>query len=133
MQSVARREFEKVRHGCAHKVRMRRSAVTPAIDVGLHDPARVINVITIETRAMIFVLADHLKATNRSAVSFSATGYAGRRGSIPCTVEIGFLLPQAHDDRWPAGMPLRQVRRDQIAHGAAAAQGRESCGERTKL
>src|SRR5438876_11228909 len=133
MQSVARREFEKVGHRGAHKVRMRRSAVTPAIDVGLHDPARVINVVTIETRAMIFVLTDDLKAANRSAVSFSATGYAGRRGSIPSAVEIGFLLPQAHDDRWPAGMPLWQVGRDQVGHGAAAAQCREGCGERAKL
>src|SRR5207247_8079057 len=106
MQSVARREFEKVGHRCAHKVRLRRSAVTPAIDVGLHDPARVINVITIETGAMIFVLTDDLKATSRSAVSFSAAGYPGRRGSVISSVEIGFLLPQAHDDRWPAGMPL---------------------------
>src|SRR5437016_4899881 len=128
MQPVARREFEKVGHRSAHKVRMRRSAVTPAIDVGLHDPVRVINVVTIETRAMIFVLTDDLKAANRSAVSFSAARYAGRRGSIPSAVEIGFLLPQAHDDRWPAGMPLRQVGRDQVAHGAAAAQSREGCG-----
>src|SRR5437660_9228276 len=98
MQSVARREFEKVGHRSAHKVRMRWSAVTPGIDVGLHDPARVINVVTIETRAMLFVLTDNLKATNRSAVSFSATGYAGRRGSISSAVEIGFLRPQVHDD-----------------------------------
>src|SRR6266568_403899 len=133
MQSVARREFEKVGHRCAHKVRVRRSAVTPAIDVGLHDPIRVINVVTIEAGAMIFVLTDDLKATSRSAVSFSATGYAGRRGSIPSAVEIGFLLPQAHHDRWPAGMTLRQVRRDYVGQGAAAAQGRDSCGERTKL
>src|SRR5438876_9646542 len=121
MQPVARREFEKVGHRSAHKVRMRRSAVTPAIDVGLHDPARVINVITIETGAMIFVLADDLKATNRSAVSFSATGYAGRRRSISSAVEIGFLPLQAHDDRWPAGMTLREVGRAQVGLGAAAA------------
>src|SRR5438477_5724276 len=114
-------------------MRMRRSVGTPAIDVGLHDPARVINVITIETGAMIFVFTDDLKATNRSAVSLSATGYPGRRGSIPSAVEIGFLFPQAHHDRWPAGMLLRQVRRDQVAHGAATAQGREGRGERTKL
>ncbi|HEY3660428.1 MAG TPA: hypothetical protein VGK91_04300 [Candidatus Udaeobacter sp.] len=49
MQSVPRREFEKVGHGSANEVRMRRFAVTPAIDVGLHDPARVINVVTINT------------------------------------------------------------------------------------
>src|SRR5206468_8524643 len=91
------------------RVRMGGFAVTPAIGVGLHDPARVINVVAIETRAMIFVLTDDLKAANRSAVPFSVTGYAGRRGSTPSAVEVGFLLPQAHDDRWPAGMPLRQV------------------------
>src|SRR5260221_10443978 len=133
MQSVARREFEKVGHRCARKVRVRRSAVTPAIDVGLHDPTRVINVVTIEAGAMIFVLTDDLKPTNRSAVSFSATGYPGRRGSVPSAIEIGLLLPQAHDDRWPAGMTLRQVGRDQVAHGAAAAQDREHPGERTTL
>src|SRR6266478_5096081 len=133
MQSVARREFEKVGHRCAHKVRVRRSAVTPAIDVGLHDPTRVINVVTIEAGAMIFVLTDDLKATNRSAVSFPATGNAGRRSSVTCAIEIGFLLSQAHDDRWPAGMTLRQVRRDQVVHSATAAQGHEDRAERTKL
>jgi hypothetical protein len=86
---------------------MRRSAVTPAIDVGLHDLARVINVVTIETGAMTFVLTEDLKATDRSAVSFSTAGYAGRRSSIASAVEMGFLLPQVHDDRWPAGMTLR--------------------------
>src|SRR5438552_18254897 len=114
-------------------MRMRRSVGTPAIDVGLHDPARVINVITIETGAMIFVFTDDLKATNRSAVSFSTAGYPGRRGSILFPIEIGFLLPQAHDDRWPSGMRLRQVRRDHVDQGAAAAQDRERHGERTKL
>src|SRR5437588_2843846 len=114
-------------------MRVWRFARVPAIDIGLHDFARDINVITIETGAMIFVFTDDLKATNRSAVSFSTAGYPGRRGSVLSSVEIGFLLPQAHHDRWPAGMLLRQVRRDQVAHGAAAAQGREGRGERTKL
>ena len=41
--------------------------------------------------------------------------------------------PATDDDRWPSGMRLRQVRRDWVGHGAAAAQGRERCGERTKL
>src|SRR5438132_5586876 len=99
MQPVARREFEKVGHRSAHKVRMRRSAVTPAIDGGLHDPPRVINVVTIDTGAMIFVLTDDLKATNRGAISFSSAGYTGRRSPITCAVEEGFLLSQAHDDR----------------------------------
>jgi len=133
VQSVARREFQKVGHRGAHKVRMRRSAVTPAIDVGLHDPARVINVVTIETGAMICVLTDDLKATNWSPVSFSAAWYPRRRSSIIPAVEIGFLLPQAHDDRWPAGMTLREVRRDQVVHSTTAAQGHEGRAERTKL
>ncbi len=133
MQSIAWGEFEKVGHRGAHKVRMRRPAVTPAIDVGPHDPARVINVVTIDAGPMIFVLTDDLKAPNRSAISFSAAGYAGRRSSIPCAVEIGFLLSQAHDDRWPAGMTLRQVRCDQVVHSATAAQGHEGSAERTKL
>src|SRR5437773_7908287 len=106
-------------------MRMRRSAVTPAVDVGLHDFARGVNVIAIETGAMIFVFADDLKAPNRSAVSFSTAGYPGRRASVHSAVEIGFLLPQVHDDRWPAGIPLRQVRREQVGHGTAATQGRE--------
>jgi hypothetical protein len=88
---------------------MRRSAVTSAIDVGLHDPARVIDVVTIQAGVMIFVLTDHLKATNRSAVSFATTGYAGRRSSITSSVEIRFLLPQAHDDRWPTGVTFRYL------------------------
>jgi hypothetical protein len=86
---------------------MERSAVTPAVDVGFHDPARVVNVVTIETGTMIFVLTDHPEATDRSAVPFATAGYAGRRSSITSAVEIGFLLPQTHDDRWPTGMTLR--------------------------
>jgi len=39
VQSVAGREFEEVGHRGAHEVRMRRSTVTQAIDVGLHDMA----------------------------------------------------------------------------------------------
>ena len=100
---------------------MRRSAVAPAVDVGLHDPAPVINVVAIETGAVIFIFADDLKATNRRAVSFAATGYPGRRGYVPSAVEIRFLRPQAHHDRWPARMPLRQVRGEQVGHGATAA------------
>ena len=82
---------------------------------------------------MIFVFTDDLKATNRSAVSFSTAGYPGGGGSVLSSVKIGFLLPQAHDDRWPAGVPLRQVRRDHFGHGGAAAQSREGRGERTEL
>src|SRR5205823_12015031 len=118
VQSVARREFEKVGHRSAHKVRMRRSAVLPAIDVCLNDPARGINVVTIKTGAMSFVLTDDLKATNRRAISFSAAGNAGRRSSVTSTVEVSFLLSQAHDDRWPTGMTLRQIRCDQVVHSA---------------
>jgi len=72
MQSVPRREFEKVGHRGAYEMRIPGCAVTPAIDVGFHDLARGINIITIETGAMIFVLANDLKATSRSAISFSA-------------------------------------------------------------
>jgi hypothetical protein len=100
---------------------MRRSAVTPAIDVGFHDPARVINVIAIETGAMIFVFTEDPKATDRSAVSFPTTRYTGRRDSVLPAVELGFLRPQGDDDRRPAGMPVRQIRRDHLSHGAAAA------------
>jgi hypothetical protein len=54
---------------------MRRFGVTPDIDVGLHDPARIINVVTIDTGAMIFVLTDDLKPANRGAVALTTTGY----------------------------------------------------------
>src|SRR5207237_10758004 len=122
VQSVAWREFEKVGHRRAYEVRMRRSEVTPAIDVGFHDPARVVDVVTIETGAMICVFADNVKATNRSAVAFATTGYAGRRSSITSPVEIRFLPLQAHNDRWPAGMTFRHLRRDEIGYSAAAAK-----------
>jgi hypothetical protein len=91
--------------------------------------ARGINAITIQTGAMMFVLTNDLKATNRSAVSFPATGYAGRRSSVTCAIEIGFLLPQAHDDRWPTGMTLREIRCDQVVHSATAAQGHQGGAE----
>src|SRR5262245_39547899 len=98
MQSVARRKFEKVRHWSTYEVRMRRSAVAPAIDVGLHHLARGINVITINTGAMLFVFANNLKATSRSAISFSTARYPRRRDSVPSTVGIGFLFAQSHND-----------------------------------
>jgi hypothetical protein len=56
---------------------------------------------------MIFVLADDLEVTNGGAVPFATTGYTGRCGSMPSTVEIRFLRPQADDNRWPAGMTVR--------------------------
>jgi len=72
---------------------MRRLRITPHIDVGLNNTARVIHVVSIKTGAMSFVLADNLKATNRCAVPFATTGYARRRSFVPSTVEIGFLCP----------------------------------------
>ena len=38
--------------------------------------------------------------------------------------------PQAHDNRWPAGMFLRQIRRDHVVHGAAATQSSERRAKR---
>jgi hypothetical protein len=114
-------------------MRIRWFAVTPDIDVGLHNPPGSINVVAIDAGAMILIFTDNLKATNRSAVSFSTAGYPGGGSSVLSPVEIGLLLPQAYDDRWPARMPLRQVRGDQVADGAAATQGYEGCNEHTKL
>lgn len=74
VQAVARREFEKVGHRSADKVRTWRLAVAPAIDVGLHDLARGINVVAIEAGAMIFVFPSDTKATNGSTMSFSTAG-----------------------------------------------------------
>src|SRR5437867_1799598 len=114
-------------------MRVRRFLVTPDIDVRLHDLPRAINVVAIDTRAMIFVFADDFKATSWSAISFPTAGYPGFSGSIPSAIEVGFLLLQAHDDCWLAGMPLRQVGRDHVADRGAATQARNRCGERTKL
>ena len=102
VQSVSWGKLEKIGHRCAHEVRMRRFRVTPRIDVGLHDVARVINKVTIDTGPMIFVLTDNLKTTNRRAVSFTATRYPRRCSSLRSAIKIGFLRPQAHDDRRPA-------------------------------
>src|SRR5438034_453478 len=125
VQSVAGRELEKVGHRGAHEMRMQRSAVTPAVDVGLHDFARGVNVVAIETGAMIFVFTDDLKATNRSAVSFSTAGYPGRRGSVLFPIEIGFLLPQAHVE--PAGDAFRMAidRRELAGAGSLSLLGKE--------
>jgi hypothetical protein len=86
---------------------MPRFGVTPAINIGFHDVARVINIVTINAGAMIFVLTEDLKATNWGSIPFATTGYARRSGSMSSAVEIGFLCPQAHDDRRPSGMRLR--------------------------
>jgi hypothetical protein len=77
---------------------MRRFTVTPAIDVSLHDVARAINIVAINTGAMFFVLTDDVKAAKRGAIPFATTGYARRRGSMFSVVKVGFLRPQAHDD-----------------------------------
>ena len=104
VQAVTGRELDKVGHRRANEVRMWRFAVTSAIHVGLHDAARAINIVTIKTGAMIFVLTGDLKSANRSSIPFATTGYARRRRSIPCAVEIGFLCPQAYNDRRTTGM-----------------------------
>jgi hypothetical protein len=72
---------------------MRRFTVAPAIDVGLHDVPRVVNIIAINTGAMLFVLTDDVKAAKRGAIPFATTGYSRRRGSTPSVVKIGFLCP----------------------------------------
>jgi hypothetical protein len=54
---------------------MRRFGSAPAVDVRLHHPARTINIVSIKTGAMVFVLADDVKVSNRSAVPFASTGY----------------------------------------------------------
>lgn len=55
---------------------MRRFGIAPDIDVAFHYAARVIDVVTINARAMVFVLPDDLKPTNRCTVSFPTTGYS---------------------------------------------------------
>ena len=86
---------------------MWRFGVAPDIDIGFHDASRVIDVVPINTRAMSFVLAGDLKPTNRSAVAFATAGYSRLRRSMPCAIKIGFLCPQAHNDRRASGMRLR--------------------------
>ena len=71
-------------------MRMRRFRVTPAVNVGLHDFTRGVNVVAIYAGAVIFVLTDDLERANRSAVSFSTAGYPGRR-SLLLSVQVGFL------------------------------------------
>jgi hypothetical protein len=70
---------------------MRRFGVAPVVYVRLHDPAGVINIVAVNTGAMIYILTEDLKATNRSAVPFATTGYARRCSSMSCAIKIGFL------------------------------------------
>ena len=114
-------------------MRMGRFRVTPGIDVSSHDPTGIINVVAVETGTMILVLTHYVKTTDWSAVSFASTGYPRGRGSIPSTVEIGFLRPQAHDDRGPAGMSLWYIRRDQVVDSATAAKKEKRKAERRTL
>ena len=94
MQSVARRELEEnTGIGAPTKCECGGLGAAPSIDVGFHDATRIVNIVTIEAGAMIFVLPDNLEVTNRSAISFATTGYARRRGFMLAPVEIGFLRP----------------------------------------
>src|SRR5262249_20771649 len=106
-------------------MRMLRFGVTPRIHVGLHHSARIINIVTIDAGPIIFVLTDNLKATNGRAVSFATTRYPRRCTPIRSTIEIGFLGPQADDDRRPPGMCLREVRCDHVSHCATPAETHE--------
>ena len=133
VQSVTRGELQKVGHRSADEVRMRRAAVASAIDVGLNDSARGINVVAVETGAMIDIFAGDPKATDRSPVSLSTTRYPGRRDPVAPAIKIGFLRLQAHSDRRSAGVPIRHIRLDHFSHGAAAAQGHKSRDERVKF
>src|SRR5438105_14694085 len=100
---------------------MREFGVTPRIYVGLHHMTRIVNIVTIDTRPMVFILTNHLKATNRSAVSFATTRYPRRCGPISCAIEIGLLRPQVYDDRRPTRMSLREVRCYHVSHCATTA------------
>ena len=110
---------------------MRRLRVAPRIHVRFHDMARVINIVAIDTGPMTFVLSSNLKAANRSAVSFTTTRDARRCGPVSAAIEIGFLRSQAHDDRRPPGMTLREVRCDDVSHCAAPAENHEGGAQQT--
>jgi len=127
VQPVTWRELQKVGHRRPDKVRMRRFCRSPDIDIRFYDAARVIDVVTVNARAMILVLTNHSKPANRSTVTLAATGYPRWRCPLPGAIEIRFLCPQADDDRWPPRMRFRQVRCHHVCHGAAARQTDERC------
>ena len=98
MQTVAGRELKEVGHRSPHEMGMWRPAIASAIDVGFHNLTVRTNIIAIDTRSMVFVLANDVKATNRGAISFAATRYSGRCGSVSSAIEISFLSTEIDDN-----------------------------------
>src|ERR1700674_329628 len=71
VQSISRRELEKVRHRRAYKFGMRRLRIFPHVHVWPDDPARlVVNIGAVEAGSMILVFADDAELTNRRSVPF---------------------------------------------------------------
>src|SRR5256714_9271941 len=105
-------------------MRTRRFAVFPAVDVGFHNPAGIIDVIAVETGAMIDVFPNNVEATDRGAVSFAAAGNARRSRAMFTAIQVGLLLANIDHDGGASGVPLRDVRRHEVADrvvGAATA------------
>jgi hypothetical protein len=92
MQTVTRFEFDEVRHRRSDKMSARRFRMLSHIDVGLHNAPGMVNVIAIQTRAMILALADHFEPAGRGIVTFTTGGNRGL-GDFVSTSQEKRLLP----------------------------------------
>src|SRR3954468_16446002 len=89
------------------------------IDARPDDSSGGVHVVAVKTGAMILVLADHAEAAEGRAMPFPSARDAGRGGAMFAAEEIGPLLAEIDHDMGTPGMPLRNVRDDEIAHRAA--------------
>lgn len=71
---------------------------------------------------MVLVFADDTEPSHRRAMTFASAGDARARRDMLAAVERGFLITQIDHDPRATLVPLRQMRRDEIADGRAGVQ-----------
>src|SRR5215210_2492706 len=122
MQSVAGRKFDVERHRRADKVRTSRPRVPANIDVRPNNLAVRVHVIAVKAGAMVLIFADDAKPAGGRSISFPPAGNTRLGDAVLIPIKISRLRPQINDYRWPPGMSFRQIGRDHIGYGAAAAE-----------
>ncbi len=129
VQTVARRKLDVERHRRAKKMRAAWPALPPHIHVWSNDSSGRVHVVPVKAGAVILIFADDPKPSRGCAVSLPAARDARRRDSVLASKEIDLLPAKLDHHPCLPGMLFRDVRRDEIVHGAARAQAEKSGGK----
>jgi hypothetical protein len=102
VQPVPGRELDEEGHGCALEMGVRRFRILAAVDIAFHYPAGIVDIIAVETGAMVDVFPNYGEPPNRRAVPLPPARDARRRSAMLSPVEVSLLFAEIDDDgRFP--------------------------------